>query len=68
MLRGLKIKKVRLNLFMTLEDVYLKSKRKMDVSRLSKLERGITLPTSRDKKILSRVFKLSEEELFPENQ
>lgn len=68
MQRGIKLKKVRLDRFVTQEEVFLLSRRKISSSRLSKIERGVVLPSKRDKKILCRVFKMSEMELFPEDE
>jgi len=58
-----KLKNLRIQRYLTLDEVYVKSRRKLQPSRVSKLERGILLMTDRDRKILSRVYGVSEEEL-----
>ena len=58
-----KLKNLRIQRYLTLDQVYVKSRRKLQPSRVSKLERGILLMTDRDKKILARIYGVSEEEL-----
>jgi len=58
-----KLKNLRIQRYLTLDEVYVKSRRKLQPSRVSKLERGILLMTDRDKKILARIYGVSEEEL-----
>ena len=64
MQRGNTLKKTRLSRFMTQEEIYLKSRRKISSSRLSKIERGVVIPNKQDKRILCKIFKMSEAELF----
>jgi transcriptional regulator with XRE-family HTH domain len=59
-----KLKKLRIQRYLTQDEIYVKSRRKIQPSRLSKLERGILLMTDRDKKILARIYGVSEEDLF----
>lgn len=59
-----KLKKLRIERYLTQDQVYVKSRRKIQPSRLSKLERGILLLTGRDRKILARIYGVSEEDLF----
>jgi len=61
---GNKLRLARISLFITLEDVYLKSKRKLSTSKLSRIERGITIPTENEKRIISRILKVPEKDLF----
>jgi len=58
-----KLKNLRIQRYLTLDQVYVKSRRKLQPSRVSKLERGILLLTARDRKILARVYGVSEEDL-----
>jgi len=58
-----KLKKLRIQRYLTQDEIYVKSRRKIQPSRLSKLERGILLMTDRDRKILSRVYGVPEEDL-----
>jgi transcriptional regulator with XRE-family HTH domain len=58
-----KLKKLRIQRYLTQDEIYVKSRRKIQPSRLSKLERGILLMTDRDKKILARIYGVSEEDL-----
>jgi len=58
-----KLKNLRIQRYLTLDQVYVKSRRKLQPSRVSKLERGILLMTDRDKKILARIYGVSEETL-----
>ena len=59
-----KLKNLRIQRYLTLDQVYVKSRRKLQPSRVSKLERGILLMTDRDRKILSRVYGVPEKDLF----
>ena len=61
---GNKLRIARLSLFITLEDVYIKSRRKISTSKLSRIERGITIPTEKEKRIISRILKVPIEDLF----
>ena len=61
---GNKLRLARISLFITLEDVYIKSKRKLSTSKLSRIERGITIPTEKEKKIISRILKVPTADLF----
>lgn len=61
---GNKLRLARISLFITLEDVYIKSKRKISTSKLSRIERGITIPTEKEKKTISRILKVPEKDLF----
>lgn len=61
---GKKLRVARRALFVTLDDVYIKSRRKISQSKLSRIERGISSPTEQEKKILSRILKTPVEELF----
>lgn len=58
-----KLKNLRIQRYLTLDQVYVKSRRKLQPSRVSKLERGILLMTDRDKKILARIYGVSEADL-----
>jgi len=68
MKKGNKLRELRLRKFLTLDDIYIQSKRKLDQSRVSKLERDIILPTERDKKLLSKIFNVPSGEIFPETE
>lgn len=59
-----KLKKLRIERYLTLDQVYVKSRRKLQPSRVSKLERRILLMSPRDRKILARIYGVSEEDLF----
>ena len=61
---GNKLRLARISLFITLEEIYLKSKRKLSTSKLSRIERGITIPTEKEKKTISRILKVPIEDLF----
>lgn len=58
-----KLKQIRIERYLTQDEVYVKSRRKLQPSRLSKMERGILLLTARDKKILSKVYGVPEKDL-----
>ncbi len=58
-----KLKNLRIQRYLTLDEVYVKSRRKLQPSRISKLERGILLMTDRDRKILSKVYGVPEKDL-----
>ena len=59
-----KLKQLRIERYLTLDQVYVKSRRKIQPSTVSKLERGILLMTDQYRKILSRVYGVSEEDLL----
>ena len=58
-----KLKQLRIERFLTMEQVYIKSRRKIQASTISKLERGVLLMNDRYRKILARVYKVPEESL-----
>ena len=58
-----KLKNLRIQRYLTQDEIYVRSRRKIQPSRLSKLERGILLLTGRDKKILARIYGVSEADL-----
>ncbi len=58
-----KLKNLRIQRYLTQDEIYVRSRRKIQPSRLSKLERGILLLTGRDKKILARIYRVSEADL-----
>jgi len=61
---GNKLRIVRRSLFVTLDDIYIKSKRKISQSKLSRIERGVSFPTDQEKKTISRILKVPIEDLF----
>lgn len=61
---GNKLRIARRSLFITLDDIYIKSKRKISQSKLSRIERGVSFPSEQEKKIISRILKVPIENLF----
>ena len=61
---GSKLRSIRRSLLVTLDDVYIKSRRKISQSKLSRIERGISFPTEQEKKTLSRILRVPIEDLF----
>jgi len=61
---GNKIRSIRSSKFLSLDDIHLKSKRRISQSKLSRIERNISLPTEEEKKIISRILKVPVEDLF----
>ena len=61
---GNKLRIARRSLFITLDDIYIKSKRKISQSKLSRIERGVSFPTEQEKKTISRILKVPIENLF----
>lgn len=61
---GNKLRIARRSLFITLDDIYIKSKRKISQSKLSRIERGVSFPSEQEKKIISRILKVPIEDLF----
>lgn len=55
-----KLRKLRIEKYLTQDQVYVRSKRKMHQARISKLENGIFLLTEKDRKILAKVYGVSE--------
>ncbi len=49
---------------MTLADLWLKTK--INQGKLSQLERGIFIPTQKEKEAIARALKSSVKEIFPE--
>lgn len=62
------LKKARQEMDLTLDEVYVRSGRRLNQSRISKLERNILLPNDRDKKVLSKILNTPVSELFPEDK
>jgi len=58
-----KLKQLRRERFLTLDQVYVKSRRRIQPSTVSKLERGILLMTDHYRRILSKVYGVSEADL-----
>ena len=61
---GNKLRIARRSLFIRLDDIYIKSKRKISQSKLSRIERGISFPSEQEKKIISRILRVPIEDLF----
>ena len=61
---GNKLRIVRRSKFITLDDIYIRSKRKISQSKLSRIERGVSFPTEQEKKTISRILKVPLEDLF----
>lgn len=61
---GSKLRSVRRSLLVTLDDIYIKSRRKISQSKLSRIERGISIASEKEKKIISRILKVPEKDLF----
>jgi len=64
--KGNALRQIRISKNLTLDDIFVRSRRKISQSRISKLERDILLPNERDKQVLSKVLEVSIKELFPE--
>jgi len=62
--QGNKLRIARRSLFITLDDIYIRSRRKISQSKLSRIERGISFPSEQEKKIISRILKVPIENLF----
>lgn len=58
-----KMREVRFFAGMTLADLWLKTH--LSQSKLSQIERGIFVPTQREKEIISKALKSSTEKVFP---
>jgi transcriptional regulator with XRE-family HTH domain len=56
------MKKYRVLKELTLDDLYLRTN--IDISRLSRIERGIFVPTEKEKKLIAKAIKAKPEELF----
>ena len=61
---GNKIRSIRRAKFLSLDDIHLKSKRRISQSKLSRIERNISLATEEEKRIIARILKTAVEELF----
>lgn len=68
MIRGNSLRRNRLAKNLTLEEVYIKSRRQLTPSRLSRLERDITIPTENDKRILADILEVPAEKLFSQEK
>lgn len=68
MIKKTALRRARQELDFTLDDVYVRTGRKVNQSRISKLERNILLPNDRDKKLLSKALKTPVDQLFPDHE
>jgi transcriptional regulator with XRE-family HTH domain len=59
------MKKRRLIKGLTLDDIYLRSG--IDISRLSRIERGIFQPSQREMKLISKALRVRQKDIFTEN-
>lgn len=67
----MKIKKIReLRFFknMTLDDLYLLTGRKISQPKLSRIERGIEIPTEEEKELIARAMKETVLKVFPSEE
>jgi transcriptional regulator with XRE-family HTH domain len=62
-----KMRRVRLLKEITLDELYLRTGRKISQPRLSRFERGIALPSEEEKALIARALKEPVERLFPED-
>ena len=61
-----KVRKRRLLKGLTLDNIFIQTK--IDISKLSRIERGIFKPSEKEKKLISKALKAKAEELFPEEK
>lgn len=54
----------RFELGLTLDDVFLRTRGRVHPARLSRFERGILVPSPEERRLLSEILELPEEQLF----
>jgi transcriptional regulator with XRE-family HTH domain len=68
MVKRTTLRKVRREQELTLDDLYVLTGRKLSQGRISRIDRGVFIPNSNDKKLLAKALKTPIYKLFPENQ
>ena len=68
MVKKTTLRKIRRGKELTLDDLYVLTGRKLSGGRISRIERGIFIPNSNDKKLLAKALKTPIYKLFPEDE
>ena len=63
-----KMKEVRFFRGITLDEIYVLTGRKIDQPKLSRIERGVTIPKEEEKKLIARVLKVPVADIFREEE
>lgn len=61
-----KMRRLRLLKELTLDELYLRTGRKLSQPRLSRIERGIAIPSKEEKDLISRALQEPVKKIFPE--
>jgi len=59
-----KMRQIRFFKGLTLDDIYLLTGRKVAMPKLSRIERGICLPTEEEKRLIAGALKEAVDEIF----
>jgi transcriptional regulator with XRE-family HTH domain len=59
------MREMRFRLGMTLDDLYMATDRQIDPAHLSKIERGIVIPSDEKKELIAKALGVAAWELFP---
>ena len=63
-----KVRTVRLLKELTMDDVYILANRKISQPQISRIERGIAIPSDEEKKLISMALGESIEYVFPSDE
>ena len=63
-----KMKELRFFKGLSLDDIYILTGRKISQPQLSRIERGISIPSDEEKELIARALKESASKAFPESE
>lgn len=63
-----KAREIRFFKKMTLDDLYLLTGRRISQPKLSRIERGIEIPTEEEKEMVAKALKEPVEKIFPHDE
>ena len=63
-----KMKEIRFFKGLSLDDIYVLTNRKISQPKLSRIERGISIPTNEEKEFIARALKEPVSKAFPESE
>jgi len=63
-----KMKELRFFKGLSLDDIYVLTGRRISQPQLSRIERGISIPSDKDKELISRALKEPVSKAFPESE
>ena len=63
-----KMKKLRFFKGLSLDDIYVLTGRRISQPQLSRIERGISIPSDKEKELIARALKEPASKTFPESE